>query len=393
MQLPDKNGYYGNFGGKFVPEILYGLLDELEKKYKKIKTDKKFKNRLAQLLKNYVGRPTPLYEAKRLSEKYGFRVFLKREDLAHTGAHKINNCIGQALLAEAMGKNEIIAETGAGQHGVATATACAMFGRKCKVFMGTEDIKRQYPNVERMKILGAEVVPVNSSTATLKDAINEAIRYWVSHADKTFYLIGSAVGPHPYPEIVRDFQSVIGYETKRQILEQIGRLPDIIVACIGGGSNSIGIFWPFFNDDVKFIGIEAGGTGNKINENSASLTYGKPGILHGSLSYLLYDKDGNIEPTHSIAAGLDYPGVGPCHSYFKETERAEYHTVSDKEAIDAFYELSKLEGIIPAMESSHAMSYLKNLKGKVSSDTVVIINLSGRGDKDLDNVLSLKEKK
>ncbi len=392
MQLPDKNGYYGNFGGKFVPEIVYGLLDELEKKYKKIKTDKKFKNRLAQLLKNYVGRPTPLYEAKRLSEKYGFRIFLKREDLAHTGAHKINNCIGQALLAEAMGKNEIIAETGAGQHGVAAATACAMFGQKCKVFMGTEDIKRQYPNVERMKILGAEVVPVNCSTATLKDAINEAIRYWVSHADKTFYLIGSAVGPHPYPEIVRDFQSVIGYETKRQILEQIGRLPDIIVACIGGGSNSIGIFWPFFNDDVKFIGIEAGGTGNKINENSASLTYGKPGILHGSLSYLLYDKDGNIEPTHSVAAGLDYPGVGPCHAYFKETERAEYHTVSDKEAIDAFYELSKLEGIIPAMESAHAMSYLKNLKGKLSSDTVVIINLSGRGDKDLDNVLSEEKK-
>lgn len=392
MRLPDKNGYYGDFGGKFVPEILYGLLDELEDKYTKIKNDKQFKNKLALLFKNYVGRPTPLYEARRLSEKYGFRVFLKREDLAHTGAHKINNCIGQALLAAAMGKHEIIAETGAGQHGVATATACAMFGQQCKVFMGTEDIKRQYPNVERMKILGAEVVPVNSGTATLKDAINEAIRYWASHADKTFYLIGSAVGPHPYPEIVRDFQSIIGHETKKQILKQTGKLPDIIVACIGGGSNSIGIFWPFFNDNVKFIGVEAGGIGSRITDNAASLTYGKPGILHGALSYLLYDKDGNIYPTHSVAAGLDYPGVGPCHSYFKNIGRAEYHTISDSEAMDAFYELSRLEGIIPAMESSHALGYLKNLQNKVSGDTVVIVNLSGRGDKDLDTVLDLREK-
>ncbi|NOZ83464.1 MAG: tryptophan synthase subunit beta [Epsilonproteobacteria bacterium] len=385
--LPNSKGYYGGFGGKFVPEVLMGLLDELEKSYNKIKKERWFADQFKQILSDYVGRPTPLYEAKRLSRKYGFRIFLKREDLAHTGAHKINNTVGQAILAKAMGKTDIIAETGAGQHGVAAATACAMLGLKCKVFMGEEDIKRQHPNVERMRILGAEVIPVSSGTRTLKDAINEAIRYWVSHADKTFYLIGSAVGPHPYPSIVRDFQSVIGTEAKRQIKRQTGRLPDIIIACVGGGSNSIGIFWPFLKDNVKFVGVEAGGIGVGINQNAATLTYGRPGILHGALSYLLFDKNGNICPTHSIAAGLDYPGVGPAHSFFKETGRAEYHSVSDKEALDAFYELSKLEGIIPAMESSHAIAYLNKLKGILSSEAVVIVNLSGRGDKDLDAVL------
>ena len=385
--LPNRKGYYGMFGGKFVPEILTGLLDELERSYNKIKKERWFIDQFKQILSDYVGRPTPLYEAKRLSRKYGFRIFLKREDLAHTGAHKINNTVGQAILAKAMGKTDIIAETGAGQHGVAAATACAMLGLGCKVFMGEEDIKRQHPNVERMRILGAEVIPVSSGTRTLKDAINEAIRYWVSHADKTFYLIGSVVGPHPYPSIVRDFQSVIGTEAKRQIKRQTGRLPDIIVACVGGGSNSIGIFWPFLKDNVKFVGVEAGGMGAGINQNAATLTYGRPGILHGALSYLLFDENGNICPTHSIAAGLDYPGVGPAHSFFKETGRAEYHSVSDKEALDAFYELSELEGIIPAMESSHAIAYLNKLKGALSSEAVVIVNLSGRGDKDLDAVL------
>lgn len=385
--LPNRKGYYGMFGGKFVPEILTGLLDELERSYNKIKKERWFTDQFKQILSDYVGRPTPLYEAKRLSRKYGFRIFLKREDLAHTGAHKINNTVGQAILAKAMGKTDIIAETGAGQHGVAAATACAMLGLGCKVFMGEEDIKRQHPNVERMRILGAEVIPVSSGTRTLKDAINEAIRYWVSHADKTFYLIGSVVGPHPYPSIVRDFQSVIGTEAKRQIKRQTGRLPDIIVACVGGGSNSIGIFWPFLKDNVKFVGVEAGGMGAGINQNAATLTYGRPGILHGALSYLLFDENGNICPTHSIAAGLDYPGVGPAHSFFKETGRAEYHSVSDKEALDAFYELSELEGIIPAMESSHAIAYLNKLKGALSSEAVVIVNLSGRGDKDIDAVL------
>ncbi len=385
--LPNRKGYYGMFGGKFVPEILTGLLDELERSYNKIKKERWFIDQFKQILSDYVGRPTPLYEAKRLSRKYGFRIFLKREDLAHTGAHKINNTVGQAILAKAMGKTDIIAETGAGQHGVAAATACAMLGLGCKVFMGEEDIKRQHPNVERMRILGAEVIPVSSGTRTLKDAINEAIRYWVSHADKTFYLIGSVVGPHPYPSIVRDFQSVIGTEAKRQIKRQTGRLPDIIVACVGGGSNSIGIFWPFLKDNVKFVGVEAGGMGAGINQNAATLTYGRPGILHGALSYLLFDENGNICPTHSIAAGLDYPGVGPAHSFFKETGRAEYHSVSDKEALDAFYELSELEGIIPAMESSHAIAYLNKLKGALSSEAVVIVNLSGRGDKDIDAVL------
>ncbi len=381
--LPDSNGYYGNFGGRFVPEILMGLLEELEQNYNRIKKEKWFKERFKQMLADFVGRPTPLFEAKRLSDKYGFRIFLKREDLAHTGAHKINNTIGQAILAEAMGKTDIIAETGAGQHGVATATACAMLGLNCRVFMGTEDIKRQHPNVERMKILGAEIIPVDSGTKTLKDAINEAIRYWVTHADKTFYLIGSAVGPHPYPSIVRDFQSVIGREARGQIRSKIGRLPDMIIACVGGGSNSIGIFWPFMKENVKFIGVEAGGKGERIDQNAATLTYGKPGILHGALSYLLYDENGNIYPTHSVAAGLDYPGVGPAHSFFKEAGRAEYHSISDKEAIEAFYELSELEGIIPAMESAHAVAYLKKLKGKLSRDAAVIVNLSGRGDKDL----------
>ncbi|MDD5687187.1 MAG: tryptophan synthase subunit beta [Elusimicrobia bacterium] len=388
IMLPDKNGYFGQFGGRFVPETLMSAIFELEDFYKKAKIDKSFKKELNYYLKNYAGRPTPLYFAERLSKKLGLKVYLKREDLCHTGSHKINNALGQALLAKRIGKNRIIAETGAGQHGVATATVCALFGIKCVVYMGSEDIKRQALNVFRMKMLGAEVVPVNSGSKTLKDAINEALRDWVTNIKTTHYIIGSCVGPHPYPMIVRDFQSVIGKEAKRQILEVEKHLPDYLLACVGGGSNSIGLFYPFYkHKSVKFIGVEAGGLGLFSGKHSASLERGKTGILHGTKSIILQNKDGQISQTHSISAGLDYPGVGPEHSFYKQTGRAEYVSVTDNEALNGFKLLSETEGIIPALESSHAIAYLPRLSKK-AKNKVVIVCLSGRGDKDLDIVFS-----
>ena len=378
---PDKNGYFGKFGGTFVPETLIPCISELKEAYKKYKKDKTFADELNHYLKNYAGRPTALYFCENLSKKYGFKVYLKREDLCHTGAHKINNCIGQILLAKKMGKKRIIAETGAGQHGVATATVAALFGMECIVYMGTEDIRRQAPNVYRMELLGAKVVPVNSGTRTLKEAVNEAMRDWMANPSDTFYCIGSCIGPHPYPMMVRDFQSVIGKEIKAQII------PDIAIACVGGGSNSIGMFYPFIDDKkVKLIGVEAGGKGAKSGQNSAALAFGKPGVLHGAKSYVLQTKDGQISDTHSVSAGLDYPGVGPEHSYLKDIGRVKYVSVSDKEALAAFHLLSLEEGIIPALESSHAIAYLAKLKGKIKKNSVVVVCLSGRGDKDLDIV-------
>ncbi len=387
-----KNGKFGQFGGKFVPETLMKALEELEEAYLKIKKDKDFWNEFNNLLKDYVGRPTPLYYAKNFSKFVGCTVFLKREDLNHTGAHKINNALGQALLAKKMGKTRIIAETGAGQHGVATATACAKLGLECIVYMGKEDIKRQALNVFRMKLLGAKVVEVEGGSQTLKDAINEAIRDWVTNVKITHYIIGSVVGPHPYPMMVRDFQSIIGEETKKQILEKIGRLPDIVVACVGGGSNAIGIMYPFIQDtSVKLVGVEAGGLGIQTGKHAASLCAGEIGILHGSKSYILQDENGNILPTHSISAGLDYPGVGPEHAFLKEIKRAEYTFVTDKEALEAFKILSETEGIIPALESSHAIAWVIKNKDKFSSNQVIVVNLSGRGDKDVAYVKSYLE--
>lgn len=383
--LPDSRGYYGIFGGKFVPETLMYALKELEEAYTSAINDSAFQNRLAGLFGDYAGRPTPLYFATKLTEHCGgARILLKREDLAHTGAHKINNAIGQGLLAERMGKRRVIAETGAGQHGVATATICALLGLSCTVYMGAEDIKRQSMNVFRMKLLGAEVRSVDSGSRTLKDAVNEAIRDWVTNVETSYYLLGSAVGPHPYPMMVRDFQSVIGIETREQILASYGRLPDYIVACVGGGSNSIGIFYPFVNDaGVKLIGVEAEGQGLLSGKHSASLSAGSPGVLHGAFSYLLQDKDGQIAQTHSIAPGLDYPGVSPEHSYYKDIGRATYVTATDAEALEAFKLLTTIEGIIPALESAHAISYAARLATELSPDTLMVINLSGRGDKDL----------
>lgn len=382
--LPDKNGYYGRFGGRFVPETLMSAIFELENFYKKVKSDKNFKRELSGYLKNYAGRPTPLYFAKNLSKKFSSKIYLKREDLCHTGSHKINNALGQVLLAKKMGKTRIIAETGAGQHGVAVATVCALFGIKCDVYMGDEDIKRQALNVFRMKLLGANVIPVHSGSRTLKDAINEALRDWVTNVKTTYYLLGSCVGPHPYPVIVRDFQSVIGSESKKQVFEVEKKLPDYLVACVGGGSNSIGLFHPFYNDkSVKFIGVEAGGLGLATGKHSASLEKGRTGILHGTKSFILQDKNGQILPTHSVSAGLDYPGVGPEHSFYKRTGRAKYVSVTDCEALDGFRLLSESEGIIPALESAHAIAYLTKLKAK---NKIVIVCLSGRGDKDIDVV-------
>lgn len=376
---------FGEFGGRYVPEILIQPLEELERAYKKLKDDEEFKKELDYYLRNFAGRPTPLYFARNLSNELGIKVYLKREDLLHGGAHKINNTIAQALMAKFMGKSRVIAETGAGQHGVATAMACALFGLKCRIYMGAIDYERQKMNVFRMKILGAEVVAVESGSKTLKDAINEALRDWAENFETTHYLIGSVVGPHPFPTIVRDFQSVIGFETKRQILEMEGRMPDAVVACVGGGSNAMGIFYPFLNEDVRLIGVEAGGEGIETGKHSASLKAGRKGVLHGMLSYFLQDDDGMIADTHSIAAGLDYPGVGPEHAFLKESGRAEYHFVTDREALNAYLKLSKLEGIIPALESAHAIAYLEkdeSLKGKT-----VVVNLSGRGDKDLGVVM------
>jgi tryptophan synthase beta chain len=386
---PDKRGYFGDYGGKFVPETIMPALSELEAAYQEAITDPKFKSEFDHLCRDYIGRPTPLYYAEHLTAKSnGAKILLKREDLAHTGAHKINNALGQGLLAKRMGKQRIIAETGAGQHGVATAVVCAMLGFECVVYMGSEDIKRQSPNVNRMKLCGAEVRPVNSGSKTLKDAINEAMRDWVSNIGSTFYILGSVVGPHPYPMIVRNFQSIIGWEAKEQVKAVYGRLPDYLVACVGGGSNSMGLFHPFYDDkSVKFIGVEAGGLGIKTGKHSATLSTGKAGILHGTKSYLMEDEYGQIMETHSISAGLDYPGVGPEHSFYKDTERATYVTVDDKQALEGFKMLCKTEGIIPALESSHAVYYAAQMAKKLSKDQIIIVNLSGRGDKDLDIVM------
>ncbi len=385
MKFPDSKGYFGEFGGKFIPETISSCLSELEHAYSKLSKKKKITQALEFYLKEYAGRPSPLYLAKNLSLKLGLRIYLKREDLLHTGAHKINNALGQGLLAKFMGKRRIIAETGAGQHGVAVATVCSLLGFKCYIYMGEEDIKRQSMNVFRMKVLGARVIAVKSGSKTLKDACNEAFRDWVTNVRDTYYLLGSCVGPHPYPMIVRDFQSVIGKEARSQILKTEARLPDYLVACVGGGSNSIGLFYPFFRDKkVKFIGVEAAGFG--LNSyNAASLTKGEPGVFQGSKSYVLQNKNGQIKNAHSIAPGLDYPGVGPEHSFYKSIARAEYKAVKDTQALEGFNLLSKLEGIIPALESAHAIYYLKEL-AKKEKNKLVILCLSGRGDKDLEIV-------
>ena len=386
--FPDAYGRFGRFGGKYAPETLMPALDELEAAYREAVNDIAFHMEIERLAKDYVGRPTPLYEAERLSEHAGgARIFLKREDLAHTGAHKINNALGQALLARRMGKRRIIAETGAGQHGVASATACALMGLECIVYMGEVDIARQSPNVFRMKLLGAEVRSVSSGSKTLKDAINEAIRDWVTNVATTFYLFGTAAGMHPYPLMVRDFQSVMGREAREQILKKTGRLPDSVIACVGGGSNAIGIFHPFANDkDVELIGVEAAGHGLNSGLHAATLTAGREGILHGSRSYVLQDEWGQVIETHSISAGLDYPGVGPEHAHLKESGRATYEPITDDEALEGFKLLCKLEGIIPALESSHAIAYAVKLAATRARESVILVNLSGRGDKDLNTV-------
>lgn len=386
--FPDERGYYGQFGGKFVPEILIPAIQELEAEFDKAKDDQAFNEELAELLDKYVGRPTKLTYANRLTEHYGkAKIYLKREDLCHTGAHKINNAIGQVLLAQRMGKKRIIAETGAGQHGVATATACAKFGLECIVYMGEEDMVRQKLNVDRMRLMGAEVRSVTSGSKTLKDATNEAIRDWVTNVDSTFYIIGSVVGPHPYPKMVRHFHEVIGNEAKEQITKTECRNPDYLLACVGGGSNAIGFFYPFIDDEsVKIIGIEAAGFGVDSGKTAATMTKGTPGILHGSLSYLLQSDEGQIELAHSISAGLDYPGVGPEHAHLKDLGRVNYYAVTDKEAMDAVKLLSETEGIIPALETAHAFAWLEKLMPETTKNEIVMINLSGRGDKDMGTI-------
>jgi tryptophan synthase beta chain len=388
MPRPDARGYYGQYGGKFVPETLMPALDELETAYAEAMADAEFQTEFDRLCRDYIGRPTPLYYAQKLSEKAGgAAILLKREDLAHTGAHKINNALGQGLLARRMGKTRIIAETGAGQHGVAVAAVCAMLGLECIIYMGSEDIRRQSPNVNRIRLMGAEVRPVTSGSRTLKDAINEAIRDWVSNVRDTHYLLGSVVGPHPYPMIVRDFQSIIGREAREQMLAAYQRLPDYLVACVGGGSNSIGLFHPFYDDkDVKFIGVEAAGKGLNTNEHSATLAKGRAGVLHGTMSYILEDEHGQIKETHSIAPGLDYPGVGPEHSFYKDSGRATYVAVTDAQALEGFKLISETEGIIPALEPSHAIYYAAQMAKGLPKDKLIIVNLSGRGDKDLEIV-------
>jgi tryptophan synthase beta chain len=392
--LPNKNGYFGEFGGRFVPETLMFALEELEKEYNKAKKDKEFLAELDYYLREYAGRPTPLYFAKNLTRFLGgAKIYLKREDLLHTGAHKINNTLGQALLTLRMKKKRIIAETGAGQHGVATATAAALFGLECVVYMGEEDIKRQSLNVFRMQLLGTEVRPVGSGSKTLKDAINEAMRDWVTNVRTTHYCLGSVVGPHPFPMMVRDFQSIIGKETKTQILKKEGRFPDYVVACVGGGSNSMGIFHPFFNDrQVRFIGVEAAGLGISSGKHAATVEEGEPGVLHGSKSLVLEDKFGQINLAHSISAGLDYPGVGPEHSYYKKIGRAKYVAVKDKEALEGLKLLSRTEGIIPALEPAHALYYVSKLAPKLSKNKIIIVCLSGRGDKDVELVSKITKK-
>jgi len=384
-QFPDARGHFGKFGGRFVSETLMAALDDLEKAYAKLKDDPAFRAEFDRDLAYYVGRPSPLYHAERWSKRLGgAQIYLKREDLNHTGAHKVNNTIGQALLAKYLGKPRVIAETGAGQHGVATATVAARLGLKCQVYMGSEDVQRQALNVYRMKLLGAEVIPVTSGSKTLKDAMNEAMRDWVTNVDETFYIIGTVAGPHPYPMLVRDFQSVIGRETREQSLAQTGRLPDALVACVGGGSNAIGLFHPFLADEsVQMYGVEAGGDGVETGRHAAPLSAGRPGVLHGNRTYLMEDADGQIIETHSVSAGLDYPGVGPEHAWLKDLGRVNYVAINDDEAMAAFYELTRTEGIMPALESSHAVAYAKKLAPTMRADQSIVINLSGRGDKDI----------
>lgn len=385
--------YFSDYGGRYVPETLIPALDELNETYQSLKSDQNFIKEFKSLLADYSGRPTPLYYAEKLTDYYqGPKIYLKREDLNHTGAHKINNTLGQILLAKKMGKERIIAETGAGQHGVATATVAARFDLECQIYMGEEDIKRQSLNVYKMEMLGAEVIPVNTGSKTLKDATNQAIRDWVSNVETTHYIIGSVVGPHPYPEMVRDFQKIIGEETREQILKAQGKLPDYILACVGGGSNAIGIFYPFLNDEkVKMIGVEAAGKGINTDKHAATLSKGRVGVLHGSKSYLLQNQDGQVTPAHSISAGLDYPGVGPEHSHLKEINRVSYKYINDNQAIKAFRLLSEKEGIIPALESSHALAYLEELTPQLNQNKTIIINLSGRGDKDINNFKKIRE--
>lgn len=389
--LPDADGHFGPYGGRFVSETLFAALDDLRDTYDRLWQSPEFQAEFDLDMAHYVGRPSPLYLAKRLTQKYGgAQIYLKREDLNHTGAHKINNTIGQALLAKHMGKPRIIAETGAGQHGVASATVAARLGLECVVYMGVEDIRRQAQNVYRMKLLGAKVVGVTSGTQTLKDALNEAMRDWVTNVDNTYYIIGTAAGPHPYPKLVRDFQSIIGREARRQSLEQTGKLPDAVVACVGGGSNAIGIFHPFIDDkDVRLIGVEAGGKGLETGQHAAPLSDGTPGVLHGNRTYLMSDDNGQILGTHSVSAGLDYPGVGPEHSYLKDIGRAEYVVATDNEALHSFRELCLLEGIIPALESSHAVAYACKMASQMRPDQTIVVNLSGRGDKDMQTVADI----
>ena len=391
---PDNKGHWGPYGGRFVPETLMSPLLELTAAFEAAQQDPQFQSELTTLLNHYAGRPTPLYETNRLSlEGGGARVLLKREDLLHTGAHKINNTIGQALLARRMGKGRIVAETGAGQHGVATATVCALFGLQCVVYMGAEDMKRQALNVFRMELLGAEVREVKAGSQTLKDAINEALRDWVSNVNDTHYLLGSALGPHPYPLMVREFQSVIGREARAQCLEQIGKLPKVLIACVGGGSNSIGLFHPFLNDEVEMIGVEAGGTGRELGQHAsrfAEFSGGKTGVLQGTMSYVLQDKNGQIASTHSVSAGLDYPSIGPEHAFLHDSGRVKYVSVSDDEALAAFQTLAKLEGIIPALESAHAVAHALTLARTRNPDEFILVNLSGRGDKDVETIRKLE---
>jgi tryptophan synthase beta chain len=392
IKVPDAAGRFGLFGGRYVPETLTHALEELATEYEKAVADTTFQDELQDLYRHYVGRPSPLYFARRLTQRCGgARIYLKREDLNHTGAHKINNTLGQALLTMRMGKRRVIAETGAGQHGVATATACARFGLECVVYMGEEDIRRQKPNVFSMKLLGAEVRPVTSGSRTLRDAINEAMRDWMSSVENTHYILGSVVGPHPFPRIVRDFQSVIGRETRQQCLEQLGRLPDLIVACVGGGSNAAGMFYPFVPDqNVELIGVEAGGRSNKLGDHAATLCFGRPGVLHGSFSYVLQDEDGQTCDVHSVSAGLDYPGTGPEHSYWKETGRVAYTSADDREALDAFDALALSEGILPALESAHAVVEAMKQSARRNTDEIIVVCLSGRGDKDAAEIARLR---
>ncbi|MBT3914797.1 MAG: tryptophan synthase subunit beta [Rhodospirillaceae bacterium] len=389
---PGEDGHFGLFGGRYVAETLMPLILEVEQAYNDAKDNDAFQTELRGYLKNYVGRPSPLYFAERLSNKLdGAKIYFKREDLNHTGAHKVNNCLGQILLARQMGKNRVIAETGAGMHGVATATVCALFDIPCTIYMGTTDIDRQAPNVSRMEMLGAEIIPVTSGTGTLKDAMNDALRDWVANVETTYYLIGTVAGPHPYPAMVRDFQSVIGEETRAQIMEHEGRLPDSLIACIGGGSNAMGLFYPFLDDEVRIIAVEASGEGIETGKHAASLNAGAPGVLHGNRTFLLQNDDGQIIDAHSVSAGLDYPGIGPEHAWLHDIGRAEYVSITDAEAIAAFQTCTRLEGIIPALESAHAIAHTIKIAGDLPKDHIMILNLSGRGDKDMDSVAAYLE--